>query len=644
MNDFRRLFQFVRPHLKTLVVSLLLLVFAGVFEVLTTAPIIPLFDEVLNPATSQAKPGDQAISPGPNQAKPGVGLTNPSGAAPSPHKLLKYLEGKMSLLPGSVLTQIAITLLAFTVLKGLSLYYSNFLMSRVGQQVVTDLRNRLFAHVLDQSMGFFALNSTGQLMSRMNSDVEQVQDAVSTTIAELFREVVLLLALMLWAFYLDFKFAALSLFIAPAALIVTVTMGRQIRKASLRSRENIATLSDLLQQSLTGMRIVKAFGMEGHEQGRFEKAGYQLFLANLRAARILFMNSPLMEILGVACFIPLLYYASARITSNTLTLGIFSGCLATLFRMYDPIRKLSRIHVQFQRAFASTSRINELFDTHVEIQDSLDARELDGVREAIDFKHVFFSYDLEDGTSPVLSDISLHASSRQVIALVGSSGSGKSTLVSLVPRFYDVTGGAVLIDGVDVRTYTQRSLRKHIALVTQETFLFNETVRTNIAYGNPSAAEDKIIEAAQAALAHDFIMQLPLKYDTMIGERGQRLSGGERQRISIARAILKDAPILILDEATSALDSESEILVQQALANLIRDRTTFVIAHRLSTIRNADLIVVLHQGRIAEVGTHDCLMERTGLYFRFFRLQTDDTFSAPDLPLDSPAPGLIDGP
>jgi subfamily B ATP-binding cassette protein MsbA len=630
MNDFGRLFRFVRPHMGTLIVSLLFLALAGVFEVLTTAPIIPLFDEVLNPVGSPAKSDDKALTLGIRQTKPSDAATVPNATQPSPHKMLEYLESKMSLLPGSILTQIAITLLAFTVLKGLSFYYANFLMSRVGQQVVTDLRNQLFAHVLEQSMGFFALNSTGQLMSRMNSDVEQIQDAVSTTISELFREVVLLVALLGWALYLDLKFAGLSLLIAPAALILTLTMGRRIRKASLSSRENIATLSDLLQQSLTGMRIVKAFGMEAHERERFEKAGNHLFGANLRAARILFINSPIMEILGVACFIPLLYYASERITSKTLTLGIFSGCLATLFRMYDPIRKLSRIHVQFQRAFASTSRINELFDTHIEIQDRPGAQELEGVRESLEFQKVSFSYSDDSGDSYVLSDINLHARCRQVIAFVGSSGSGKSTLVSLVPRFYDVTDGAVLIDGVDVRAYTQRSLRRNIALVTQETFLFNETVRNNIAYGNPSATEEQIIDAARAALAHEFIMQLPMQYHTVIGERGQRLSGGERQRISIARAILKNAPILILDEATSALDSESEKLVQQALANLMRDRTTFVIAHRLSTIRNADFIVVLHQGRIAEVGSHDQLMDLNGLYYRFYKLQTDEVFAAAD--------------
>ncbi len=602
MNEFRRLCQFVHPHLAILGFSLGLLVFAGLFEVLTTALAIPLFDRVLTAAPAAVPDGARKLS-----------------------FLIKYLN----LIPGSLITQLSVALLALTVFKGICLYYSNYTMSYVGQGVVMELRNRLFRHVLDQSMGFFAMNSTGQLMSRMNSDVEQVQEAVSTTVAELFREVVLLSALIIWIFYIDWKLAGLSLLIAPAALGLTLTMGKRIRKASLRSRENIATLSDLLQQSITGIRIVKAFGMERYELGRFVKSALQLFRVNLRAARILFVNSPVMEFLGVLAFVPLLYYANARINAGTLTLGLFGGSLFSLFRMYDPIRKLSRIHVQFQRAFASTCRITELLDTHAEIQDRPAAVDLDGVRESVEFMDVSFNYEATDGHVPVLKNINLRVRPRQVVALVGSSGSGKSTLVSLIPRFYDATAGSVLIDGVDIRNYRQHSLRRNIALVTQETFLFNDTIRNNIAYGELDASDQRIQEAARAALAHDFIVQMPMSYQTLIGERGQRLSGGERQRIAIARAILRNAPILILDEATSALDSESEKLVQQALANLMRDRTTFVIAHRLSTIRNADLIVVLDQGRIEERGTHESLIDQDGLYSRFYRLQVHDPSPAP---------------
>jgi subfamily B ATP-binding cassette protein MsbA len=398
MNEFRRLFRFVRPHLFLLGLSLLVLVFAGLFEVLTTALAIPLFDDVLIPAENQQ------IAETSRQAASKLNL------------LLHYFR----MIPGGDVMRLAIALLGLTILKGLSLYYSNYWMSRVGQHVVMDLRNELYSHVLRQSMAFFVLNSTGRLMSRMSSDVEQVQEAVSTSLAELFRETVLLAALVLWVFYIDWKLAILAMGIAPAAFLLTLTMGGRIRRVSLKSREEVAGLSDLLQQSITGIRIVKAFGMEQHEGGRFRGAARGLFRTNLKAARILFLNSPLMELLGVICFIPLLWYAHSRIVEGTLTVGFFGGSLFSLFRMYDPIRKLSRLHVHFQRAFASASRIMELLDTHIEIQDRPGARVLEAVNEAVEFRNVHFHYCSSAGRTRVLHDINLDVRHNQVLALVGS--------------------------------------------------------------------------------------------------------------------------------------------------------------------------------------------------------------------------------
>ena len=604
MNDFQKLYPFIRPYGGRLALALLLLLFVGVFD--STAPTLatPLFDNVLAPGSSPA--GGQTIS-----------------------IVQRYVSLILSFVPGSMITQLAITLLLLTILKGICVYYSNYALAYLGQGVVMDLRNRLFQHVVAQSMGFFSLNSTGRLMSRMSNDVEQVQEAVSNVLADLFRQSVLIVALIVMVFLVDWKLALLSLLIAPLALALTLGMGRRIRHVSRKAREDAANLNDRLQQAITGMRIIKAFGMEKHEERGFYKTAARLFRRNLKAMAILFVNSPVMETLGVVAFIPLLYYAHSRIDAGTLTLGLFSTTLFLLFRMYDPVRKLSRIHVLIQRAMASAGRITELLDTHTEIPDCPNARSLKGIRDSIEFRDVCFDYVDQSGKTEVLRDINLEVKRNRIIALVGSSGAGKTTLAGLIPRFYDPTSGSVLIDGIDIREYSQSSLRKQIAVVTQETFLFNDTVRNNIAYGDISASEERIMEASRAALADDFIGNFPMKYQTVIGERGQRLSGGERQRISIARALLKNAPILILDEATSSLDSESEKLVQRALTNLIQNRTTFVIAHRLSTIRSADLILVLDRGRIVESGTHENLIKRNGIYRKFYMLQGEEALSSP---------------
>jgi len=596
MKAFDQFYTFIRPHRLMIAVSLGLLALSAALDFLIILLVIPLFDQVL---VSQPE-------------------TTATGLAQFP-----FLRVILDLIPGNIVWKISVNLVLLTLLKGICLYSSNYLMGRVGQGVLTNLRNILYNHVLGQSMRFFSSNSTGHLMSKMGSDVEQIQEAVSSVLSELFREAVVLVAMVALVFTVDWRLALLTLLIAPPAFCLTYILGRLIRKVSLKSRQDTANLSDKLQQSLTGIRIIKAFGTEPYETGRYKKNTLQLLNSNMKALSFYLISSPLMEFIGAVAFVPVLFYAHANITDSYLTLGMFGSGLFALFRMYDPIRKLSRIHVKFQRSLASMSRIYELLHTHYEIQDRSGAETLEGVKHSIEFRNVYFNHVDQNGTIEVLKDINLKVNLNRIIAIVGHSGAGKSTLVDLLPRFYDPTSGSVLIDGTDIREYSQNSLRRQIAIVTQETFLFNDTVRNNITYGNRNASDDQIVAAAKAALADQFIMRFPGQYDTTIGERGQRLSGGERQRIAIARALLKDAPILILDEATSSLDSESEKLVQQALVNLIRDRTTFIIAHRLSTIRNADTIIVLEKGEIAESGNHESLITQQGPYGRFYSLQTE---------------------
>ncbi|MBN2241979.1 MAG: ABC transporter ATP-binding protein [Acidobacteria bacterium] len=601
MRAIDELYNFVKPYKRNIVLSLFLLAASAGLEALRFLLIIPLFDKVLISQPLPFKTGMEQFA---------------------------FLQVILDLMPGGIVWQVSLILVTLTLLKGIFIYCSDYLMGRVGQNVLTDLRNILFNHVIGQSMGFFASNSTGRLMSKMGNDVEQIQEAVSTVMAELFRESVVLAAMGVVVFVVDWKLALLTLLIAPPAFGLTYLLGKRSRIASLKGRQDTATLNDQLQQSLTGMRIIKAFGMESHESRHYKKTTLHLFRSNMRAMAVFFLSSPLLEFIGAVAFVPILFYAHRNITGSELTLGMFGSGLFALFRMYDPIRKLSRIHIRIQRSMAAASRISDLLGTHHEIQDRPDALDLEGILDSIEFRNVFFKYEDQSGKKEVLRDIHLKVKKNEIVAIVGSSGAGKSTLVDLIPRFYDPTSGSILIDGRDIRDYRQNSLRRQIAIVTQETFLFNDTVCNNIAYGNKNASMEQIIEAGRAAFAHDFIMGFPLQYQTPIGERGQRLSGGERQRISIARALLKNAPILILDEATSSLDSESEKLVQKALINLIRDRTTLIIAHRLSTVRNVDRIIVLENGRIVESGTHKSLMELQGRYSRFFRLQTESDAAA----------------
>jgi len=514
-------------------------------------------------------------------------------------------------------------ILGIYLVKGVATYTSAYLMADVGQRVVRDLRNLLFRHMLEQSATFFSTRSVGRLMSRIVNDVGQVQQASSETLADLARESITLVGYGALLFYYDARLATLCLTSAPLVVYPLNQLGRRVRRSTRHSQEALEQITHVGTEAFAGHRIVKAFGAEAREGAKFRQASEHLYRTNLRVTSVLAILPPTMEFIGGLAVAGALWYGSQEIATGRLTTGEFSAFIAALLLMYGPIRKLSRVNASLQQADAAAERIFEVLDTRSEVPERPDAPALPPVRRGVEFRNVTFTYDGEPAGA-TLRGVSLTVPTGQVLAIVGRSGAGKTTLVNLLPRFYDVTGGAVLIDGHDVRDVSLASLRAQIGIVTQETVLFDDTVAANLAYGRPDATTAEIEAAARAAHAHEFIVAMPDGYRTLIGERGQRLSGGQRQRLAIARAILRDAPILVLDEATSALDTESELLVQDALANLMRARTSFVIAHRLSTVRRADAIIVMEQGQVAEMGTHDELLARGGTYARLYELQLQD--------------------
>lgn len=503
------------------------------------------------------------------------------------------------------------------VAQGVIRYISTYLMSNVGLKVVMDIRNMLYRHLQSLSLKFYKKNPTGILMSRLTNDVSLMQQAVSDLLGDMIREGLAVLALLVVVFYRDWKMALISVAILPAAVIFLAKVGEKLRRLSKRGQERMADINDILQETFTGVRIVKAFNMEERESERFAERNRNYFKVMRRGVKYDLLAPPLMEIIGAVGVAVIIFYGGMKVQNGLMTTGEFFSFITALVLLYSPIRRLSKINNRIQQALGAAERIYELLDVEPDISDAPDALPADAFKHSINFRNVSFKYDSE----PVLENINLEVPKGTTLAIVGLSGAGKSTLVDLIPRFYDVTEGAVEVDGTDIRRLTNKSLRALIGIVSQDIFLFNDTVGNNIAYGKPTASEDEIIAAAKAAYAHQFIMEMPENYNTVIQERGSRLSVGQRQRIAIARAILKDPPILILDEATSSLDSESEMMVQEALQNLMRDRTTFVIAHRLSTVLNAHRIIVLDNGGIAQSGTHRELLEKGGLYSRLYRTQ-----------------------
>jgi subfamily B ATP-binding cassette protein MsbA len=603
MRQLTRLVRYVFPFLWQLLPGVLLLAGVGFLEAFRLVLLKPVFDRVLVPSS-----GSEKI----------VLFTIPR----TTHAV--YLQQFVPSHFHNAWTIVAYAIVASTVLKGIFDYCGTYLVNHAGFAMITSLRNDLYNSVLRRSSAFFQKHTTGTLMSTIINDIERVQYAMSSVLAEFLQQFFSFIFIAGAVIMLGRDLAWVLLLFVPFIVLSAVRIGRRVRTTTRRGQDQLADVQNLLHETITGNRIVKAFGMESWEVARFKEAANRLFRANLRAVAAAAISSPLMDVFGSVALALLLLLGRQKIVHNQFTLGGFVAFFAAVFALYNPVRKFALFYNNFQQALGASSEIFKFMDIKDDVREKPHAKRLPAFAKTVQFDHVSFTYGSEGEDARVLHDINLEVRRGEVVAIVGSSGSGKSTMVHLIPRFFDATQGRLLIDGHDVRDVTLASLREQVGIVTQETVLFNDTVRNNIAYGQPHVALKEVEAAARAALAHDFIQALPAGYDEVIGERGVRLSGGERQRIAIARAILKNAPILILDEATSALDSESEALVQSALHNLMSGRTVFVIAHRLSTVRRADRIVVIENGAIADIGAHEDLMTRLGTYRRLYDLQFAD--------------------
>ena len=603
MRQLTRLVRYALPYWWQILCSVVLMALVGALDAFKFLLIRPIFDRVLNPST-----GSKDIQ---------------LFIIPVTHHPV-YLQQLVPSHFTNAWNMVAVALVGSTILKGIFDYTGTYLVNHAGFGMITDLRDDLYNAVLRRSAGFFSKHTTGTLLSTIVNDIERVQYAMSTVLAEFLQQFFTFLSVAAVVVVLGGNLAWVLLLFVPIIIYSSRKIGSRVRSTTRHGQDKLAEIQNILHETITGNRIVKAFNSEKWEISRFRGAARRLFRANLRSVAATAISSPLMDIFGVAGIALLLLLGRGRIAHGEMTPGIFVAFITAVFSLYNPVRKFAQFNNNFQQALGASSEIFKFMDIEDDVREKPHARRLSAFSKAVQFDHVSFTYGSEGEDARVLHDINLAVRHGEVVAIVGSSGSGKSTLVHLIPRFFDATQGRLLIDGHDVCDVTLASLREQVGIVTQETVLFNDTVRNNIAYGQPHVALKEVEAAARAALAHDFIRALPAGYDEVIGERGVRLSGGERQRIAIARAILKNAPILILDEATSALDSESEALVQSALHNLMSGRTVFVIAHRLSTVRRADRIVVIENGAIADVGTHEDLMTKLGTYRRLYELQFAD--------------------
>ena len=604
MRQLSRLLRYVLPYSWQVLSSVTLMAAVGLLDAFRVLLIGPIFDRVLNPSTRSQN----------------IQLFKIPG---SDHSI--YLQQFVPSHFQNAWTIVAFALVAATILKGFFDYAGTYLVNYAGFGMITDLRNELYEAVLRCSAAFFQKHATGTLLSAIINDIERIQFAMSSVLAEFLQQLFTFIFTAGVVVLLGGKLAWVLVLFVPAIIVSAKKIGLRVRTTTRTGQDKLANIHNLLHETITGNRIVKAFSMESWEIARFRRAARRLFSANLRSVAASAISSPLMDIFGAVAIAMLLLLGRDKIAHHVFTPGTFLAFIVSVFKLYDPVRKFAVFNNSFQQALGASSEVFRFMDIEDEVREKTSAIRLPAFASRIRFENVSFCYQENgDGSREILSGINLEVKSGEVLAVVGSSGAGKSTLVHLIPRFFDVTGGRLLIDDHDVRDVTLPSLRSQIGIVTQETVLFNDSVRNNIAYGQPHVSEKQVESAASMALAHDFIMEMPDGYDTVIGERGVRLSGGERQRIAIARAILKNAPILILDEATSALDSESEALVQSALQNLMCGRTVLVIAHRLSTVRRADRIVVLESGSITDIGTHEDLMQKLGTYRRLYNLQFVD--------------------
>ena len=609
MRQLTRLLRYAAPYWWQVLASVILMAAVGFLDAFRLLLIGPILDRVLNP---DAPSHEMKLLP-----------------IPGTHQSI-HLEQFVPSHFHNPWTIVAFALIASTLLKGIFDYTGTYLVSYAGFGMITDLRDNMYNTILRRSAAFFQKHTTGTLLSTLINDLERVQFSLSSVLGEFLQQVFTLIFTVAAVIMLGGHLAWVLLLFLPAILFSSTKIGRRVRHTTRRGQDKLAEIQNILHETITGNRIVKAFGMESWEVARFRMAAKRLLRANLRSVAAAAVSSPLMDTFGAIAIALLLLLGRNEVRLGAFTPGSYLAFIALVFKLYDPIRKFALFNNSFQQAVGASSEIFKFTDSEDDVREKPGAKPLPAFKKDIVFQAASFSYEREgDGARDILHSIDLEVKAGEVLAIVGSSGAGKSTLVHLIPRFFDLTAGKLLIDGRDVRDVTLASLRAQIGIVTQETVLFNDTLRNNIAYGQPQVSQKQVEAAARAALAHDFITQMPSGYDTIIGERGLRLSGGERQRIAIARAILKNAPILILDEATSALDSESEALVQSALQNLVLGRTVFVIAHRLSTVRRADRIVVLENGAITDVGAHEDLMKKLGTYRRLYDLQFLEVESRP---------------